>query len=255
MEPVVISVFTSRELGFTGNPAAIFLCDKMLGTEDMQQKATVIGLPATTFVNIDEEGRCNVRWFAPDAEINLCGHGAAAAGIFLSDYLNKKDTVLYYNGGEIVVTVEEETFYMSLGAIPVIRELPRCPEPIREGLGIPVLGVFETANKHLILTDSATSVKHMNPDYARLRDSEIFGYAITAPGDKVDFVSRTLVPHVSQLEDYATGSSHAMLVPFWAERLKKNEMVADQLSDRGGRFYTKINGKEVTLSGQYERLS
>lgn len=252
MEPAVISVFSSKELGYKGNPAAVVLCNKMMNTEDMQQKATVIGLPATSFVTIDEEGKCNVRWFAPDAEIKLCGHGAAAAGIFLSDHLNKKDTMLYYDGGEINVTVDEDTFYMSLEAIPILRTLSECPAAIKEGLGIPVLGLFETANKHLILTDSAASVKQMNPDFDRLRDSEIFGYAVTAPGDTVDFVSRTLVPHVNQLEDYATGSSHAMLVPYWSEKLNKNEMIADQLSERGGRFVAKIQGKEVTLSGEFE---
>lgn len=255
MEPAVISVFTFKELDFKGNPAAVFLCDKILDTEDMQQKANVIGLPATSFVSIDEEGRCNVRWFAPDAEIHLCGHGAAAAGIFLSDHLNKKDIMLCYDGGEIIVTVEEDIFHMSLKAIPIIRELPECPKAIREGLGIPVVAIYETANKHLILTDSANAVKQMKPDFDRLKESEIFGYAVTALGDEVDFVSRTLVPHVNQLEDFATGSSHAMLVPFWASRLKKNELVANQLSERGGRFYTKISGEEVTLSGHFEKLS
>ncbi|EPR67003.1 PhzF family phenazine biosynthesis protein [Cyclobacterium qasimii] len=251
MKPVIISVFTARELGYTGNPAAVVLTSEILEDQEMQQQAAALGLPATSFIFIDKNENCNVSWFAPDEKIELCGHGAAAAGIFLSKYLEKPEITLYYKGGEINVEVSEDTFSMRLEAIPVLKLISECPLPLKEGLGIPVLAIYETANKHLILTDSESSVKNMNPDFKRLRDSEIFGYAITAPGDKVDFVSRTLVPHVGQLEDFATGSSHAMLVPFWSERLNKSEMVAEQLSKRGGRFISSITGNEVVLSGEF----
>ncbi len=95
----------------------------------------------------------------------------------------------------------------------------------------------------------------MRPDFAKLRESEIFGYAVTAPGDQVDFVSRTIVPHVQQLEDHATGSSHAALTPFWAERLNKNQMQALQLSRRGGRFVCSLEGDQVTLEGKFSVLA
>jgi len=252
MNPIIISVFTAKNLGYEGNPAAVVLTRKPLEDQEMQQQAAKLGIPATSYIFIDKNENCHVRWFAPDEEINLCGHGAAAAGIFLSKYLKKPEITLHYKGGEIIVKVSKDTFSMRLEAIPVLKLLPECPLPLKEGLGIPILAIYETGNKHLILTDSESSVKNMNPDFKRLRDSEIFGYAITAPGDKVDFVSRTLIPHVSQLEDFATGSSHAMLVPFWSDKLNKSEMVADQLSKRGGRFISSISGNEVVLSGEFE---
>jgi predicted PhzF superfamily epimerase YddE/YHI9 len=94
----------------------------------------------------------------------------------------------------------------------------------------------------------------MKPDFDWLRKSKIFGYAVSAPGDQVDFVSRTLVPHVLQLEDHATGSSHAILVPYWAEKFGKPKMQSLQLSPRGGAFNCELNGNKVLLSGQYEIL-
>ena len=251
MKPVIISVFTAREFGFTGNPAAVVLTRKRLEDQEMQQQAAALDLPATSFVFIDNNDNCNVSWFAPDEKIELCGHGAAAAGIFLSKYLDKPEITLHYQGGEINVAVLEDTFSMRLEAIPLLKLITDCPLPLKEGLGIPVLAIYETANKHLILTDSESSVKNMKPDFERLRDSEIFGYAITAPGEEVDFVSRTLVPHVGQLEDFATGSSHAMLVPFWSEKLKKRRMISNQLSNRGGRFISSISGNKVLLSGEF----
>jgi len=91
--------------------------------------------------------------------------------------------------------------------------------------------------------------------FALLRTSEIFGYAVTALGDESDFVSRTLVPHVHQLEDPATGSSHAALAPFWSKRLNKSKMTAYQLSSRGGKFNIRLENNLVNLSGEFQCLS
>src|SRR5690606_34856883 len=131
----------------------------------------------------------------------------------------------------------------------------RPSEILKEALGIPVLARFKTGNKDIVLTESESHVKNMRPDFAKLRQLETFGYAVTAPGDKVDFVSRTFVPHVQQLEDPATGSSHAVLVPFWSRRLGKNTLVAHQLSKRGGKFLCEVNGDEVSLSGGFEVIA
>ena len=90
------------------------------------------------------------------------------------------------------------------------------------------------------------------PNSENLRNSV---YSVTALGDEVDFVSRTLIPHVQQLEDPATGSSHAALTPFWRERLKKDRMVAHQLSKRGGKFVCEMENEQVKLTGSFSMLA
>ncbi|WP_460545965.1 PhzF family phenazine biosynthesis protein, partial [Echinicola sediminis] len=132
-----------------------------------------------------------------------------------------------------------------------VKELKTIPEEIRDGLGIPLKAMYETKNKHIVLAEKEQHILEMQPDFSRLRDSKLFGYAVTAIGDEVDFVSRTLVPHTQSLEDFATGSSHAMLVPFWANRLGKNNFKALQLSSRGGEFQCELQDGTVTLSGEY----
>src|SRR5690606_9076094 len=119
--------------------------------------------------------------------------------------------------------------------IPVISEEP-VPDLLPQALGIALKGYFVTSNKHIVLAEREVDIHKMKPDFSLLRTSKTFGYAVTAPGEKVDFVSRTLVPHVQQLEDHATGSSHAALVPFWSKRLNKDRLIAHQLSPRGGKF-------------------
>ena len=60
------------------------------------------------------------------------------------------------------------------------------------------------------------------------------GVVVTAKGDHCDFVSRFFTPQATILEDPVTGSAHCSLVPFWAEQLQKNELDAQQRSQRGG---------------------
>ncbi|SEJ65273.1 phenazine biosynthesis protein PhzF family [Cyclobacterium xiamenense] len=252
MHPPIIAVFTAPELGFRGNPAAVVRSKHALTPEQMQAQAREIGMPATSFLLEDADGSYRVRWFAPDAEIALCGHGAAAAGVFLAQQTQVETVLLQYSGGQIAVKVAGNRFEMRLHAIPVTGQVA-VPQAIKDGLAIPVLEMYQTENKHLILTDSEASVAAMQPDFDRLRESDIFGYAVTAKGDTVDFVSRTLVPHVQQLEDHATGSSHALLVPFWAPKLGKNQLVSHQLSPRGGRFFAELANDTVVLSGTFAR--
>jgi predicted PhzF superfamily epimerase YddE/YHI9 len=50
-------------------------------------------------------------------------------------------------------------------------------------------------------------------------------------------------------EDPVTGSSHCTLIPFWKERLLKTEMVARQLSYRGGTLFCRDLGDRVEIGG------
>ena len=213
--------------------------------------------PATTFLwQVEgEENHFHVRWYAVDDEIVLCGHGAAAAAIFLGKKFNSHEPfTLHHKQGIVRVQWQEnDTFIIELEAIHSLEEI-EVPEAIEEGLGIPIMAMYKTDGKHIILVEKESILQNMQPDYEKLRGSDIFGYAVTAPGREVDFVSRTLVPHVHQLEDHATGSSHAALVPFWAKKLRSDDLTSLQLSRRGGKFNCRFREQrdKVYLEGNYK---
>lgn len=254
-----IAVFTDEERNYTGNPAACVYLKHEIEESQMQQIATNNKQPATAFLwpVENEENQFHVRWYAVDDEIILCGHGAAAAAIFLGKKFNSHEpfTLLHKQGTVRVQWQKNNTFIIELEAIHSLHEI-EVPEAIEEGLGIPVLAMYQTDGKHIIMVESERILSKMNPDFEKLRDSDIFGYAVTAPGLDVDFVSRTLVPHVHQLEDHATGSSHAALVPFWSRKLRTDEMTSLQLSRRGGRFICKFREErdKVYLEGNYKLI-
>lgn len=76
------------------------------------------------------------------------------------------------------------------------------------------------------------------------------GVITTAKGDKVDFVSRYFTPQASILEDPVTGSAHCSLIPYWSEHLHKQELLARQVSARGGTLYCAQQGARVLIGGQ-----
>lgn len=253
----LIEVFNEPAFHFKGNTTAVLWLEQPLEDEKMQEIAADFNQPATTFLwPASAPNAFHVRWFAPDAEIGLCGHGSLAAVIFLSTYGPANGAItLIYRDGEIQGKMNSPvTCFMVLDAIPVISE-EVIPDVLKEGLSIPVTAYFTTHNKQIVLVENEDNLKEMQPDFAKLRESETFGYIVTAPGNEVDFVSRTLVPHVQQLEDHATGSSHAALAPFWGQRLQKDRMIAHQLSRRGGKFICELEDGKVRLNGSFSILA
>jgi predicted PhzF superfamily epimerase YddE/YHI9 len=74
---------------------------------------------------------------------------------------------------------------------------------------------------------------------------------VTAPGDGGhDVVSRVFVPAWGVDEDPVTGSAHAALAPFWAERLGRDSFTAFQASKRGGRVECRLAGDRAILGGR-----
>ena len=76
---------------------------------------------------------------------------------------------------------------------------------------------------------------------------------VTAPADEgkaYDFVSRFFAPRVGVDEDPVTGSAHCTLAPFWQERLGRSELMGYQVSARGGKVRTRVEGDRVKLTGQ-----
>lgn len=74
---------------------------------------------------------------------------------------------------------------------------------------------------------------------------------ITAAGEgKYDFVSRFFCPGEAVAEDLVTGLAHSMLIPYWAEKLNKTDMLAHQGAERGGDLRCHSAGARVYIGGQ-----
>lgn len=127
-----------------------------------------------------------------------------------------------------------------------------CPQPpsdLLTGLGPVPEKILEVKNNYFAVYRDEDQIRSLRPDFGLLAKLHPAGVCVTAPGTQSDFVSRYFAPSYGVAEDPATGSSHCSLLPYWAERLKKDRLHALQLSARGGEIWCEQAGERAILKG------
>jgi predicted PhzF superfamily epimerase YddE/YHI9 len=72
---------------------------------------------------------------------------------------------------------------------------------------------------------------------------------VAAEGETADLVSRVFTHAFDIPEDPVTGSAHAVMVPYFAEKLGRTRFSAYQASARGGHVGCELSGDRVVLRG------
>lgn len=245
-----VDAFTNKLFG--GNPAAVVPLDKWIPEKLMQQLAMENNLSETAyFVPSKKKGvDYDIRWFTPGVEINLCGHATLASAFVIFNILKarKKSIVFSCKSGLLFVERKKDIIEMDFPSWKPER-LNDYPAELQKALGVnDIVGVYKKRDL-LVELNNEDDVKNANPDFTLLKTigEKII---ITAPGKKVDFVSRFFAPAEGVDEDPVTGSAHSQLIPFWSEKLGKTKMKAKQLSKRGGDLWVEQKGDRVIMAGQ-----
>ncbi|MEL6133139.1 MAG: PhzF family phenazine biosynthesis protein, partial [Bacteroidota bacterium] len=157
--------------------------------------------------------------------------------------------IFHTKSGPLQVTKEGAQLSMDFPARPP-REVV-APVDLVAGLGVEVVYVGKSRD-YLVQVASEAEVHACQPLMEQIARLDAVGVIVTAEGasDKVDFVSRFFAPQAGVPEDPVTGSAHSTLIPFWAERLGKKEMVAHQVSLRGGILDCEDRGERVKIAGK-----
>ncbi len=245
-----VDAFTDKLFG--GNPAAVIPLTQWLDAQLMQQIALENNLSETVFFipSADKASDFEIKWFTPEVEINLCGHATLAAAYILFNKMNFNKPVIRFNSlsGILKVTREDDLICLDFPSWKPER-LDIYPDEISAILDYEeIVGVYKDRDI-LVELMSEDAVKNCNPDFSLMK-KHIDKMIITAPGKKVDFISRFFAPGAGIDEDPVTGSAHSQLIPFWAEKLGKNEMHALQVSKRGGELWCTQNGERVMMKGK-----
>jgi predicted PhzF superfamily epimerase YddE/YHI9 len=250
MELKFVQVDAFAERPFTGNPAAVMPLAAWLSDAVMQAIAEENNLSETAFTIpcADAEADYELRWFTPTTEVALCGHATLASGHVLID----GEEVRFRTRKAGVLTVRADGDALALD-LPATRVHETAHPELLEVLGGPGATVFlsyEGAEATaIVLLDDEAAVRACAPDMRRLRDIDLM-VIVTAPGSETDVVSRVFVPAWGVDEDPVTGSAHAALAPFWAERLGRDAFTAFQASRRGGHVSCRLAGDRVILGGR-----
>ena len=234
---------------FRGNPAAVIPLEAWLPDETMQAIALENNLSETAFFVARGGGGYELRWFTPTVEVDLCGHATLASAHVLFAHLGFDQNRIEFHtrSGQLNIKRLGSEYLMDFPADEV--STTDVPAALIEGLNEMPLEVYMGRDDYMAVFETQSDVANLRPDFTRLKALKGRGVIVTAPGYLVDFVSRGFFPNAGVDEDPVTGSAHTTLTPYWAKRLEKKELVAQQISQRGGKIRCTLNGNRVELAG------
>jgi PhzF family phenazine biosynthesis protein len=244
----LVDAFASATFG--GNTAAVCPLIEWLPDETLLKMAQQHKQSETAFFVSTDEG-FELRWFTTMGEINLCGHATLATAHVLFEHLDCPDDAIRFSTRFVgPLTVTRDGDWLTLD-FPAWKTEPSTPLPLLlKALGIDACKEVRVARDYMVVLESQRQVEDVRPDMHAMLALEKM-VCVTAPGDgNYDFVSRFFCPGDAVAEDPVTGSAHSMLIPYWAEQLNKPQMLARQLSERGGDLRCQLAGDRVLIGGQ-----
>lgn len=256
----VIQVDAFTDKPFAGNPAAVCVTDAPLEDGLMKAIALEMNLSETAFL-YPIEGGYSLRWFTPVTEVALCGHATlASAHVLWSEGHLPADRAASFHtqSGWLSAVKKGDWIEMDFPAQPV-RSAHVMPQLISSlCCGGDIRSVSKNDVNYLVELQSETALKGLEPNFYEMKKLPVQGVIATAIADSegYDFVSRYFCPSVGINEDPVTGSAHTSLAPYWQGKLGKSDMLAQQISARGGVVRVKGSSPEenksdrVLVSGQ-----
>ncbi|UXI02617.1 PhzF family phenazine biosynthesis protein [Photobacterium sp. TY1-4] len=240
---------------FQGNPAGVCLTSSALTESQMRAIAAEMAVSEIAFLNLSND---QLRWFTPEVEVALCGHGTLAVAHVLKETGRARvgETVTFHTlSGALAVKIDDTEIEMDFPAARIVRDVP-VQQPLIAHLGLnddQLVAYGEFDGKVLIEVTDASVVRLLAPNFDGLKQLPGRSVLVTALSDEpgADCISRYFAPWVGVNEDPVTGSAHCALAPYWAAKLNKTVLRGYQASTRGG--YVKMalqSDNRVLLAGQ-----
>ncbi len=242
MQPVdfyMVDAFADTTFG--GNAAAVCPLTEWLPDDTLLKMAKQHNQSETAFFVTTDDG-FDLRWFTTQGEINLCGHATLAAAHVIFEYFDYPESTIHFSTrfvGPLSVTRNGEWLTLDF---PAWDTEPVMPLPLLlETLGISECKEVRVARDYMVVLETQQQIEAVRADIN----------AMIPPGEgDYDFVSRFFCPGEAVAEDPVTGSAHSMLIPYWAEKLGKTQLLARQVSERGGDLRCQLAGDRVLIGGK-----
>jgi PhzF family phenazine biosynthesis protein len=251
-----VDAFTSEP--FKGNPAVVCVVDSNMDDQDFQAIAMEMNpLSETAFLAHLSENKYRLRWFTLKEEVWLCGHATLATAHVLFNDLSVEESQIEFHTLSGILRAEKFGKKVRLD-FPRDNPVPiEVPHQFLEALGIeaPEDVAYGRNNRYLIVVAEEEEVKGLEPDIdamARFElPFEIKGVSVTSKASGgYDIVSRFFAPWLGVDEDPVTGSLHTILVPYWCDKLGKEELLACQASKRSGEMSLTMDDERVYITGE-----
>jgi PhzF family phenazine biosynthesis protein len=175
-----LAAFTTNPAG--GNPAGVWVGDRLPDPNEMQRIAARIGYSETAFLAAAGSGRWDTRYFSPEAEVSFCGHATIATGVLLGELEGEGAYTLATTVGDVPVAVERvgDRFEASLTSVEP-RQAVVPSELLNEALaalgwrpdildsGIPPALAYAGAWHLVMAVGEHVTLNRLEYDYERLK--------------------------------------------------------------------------------------
>lgn len=257
---LLIEAFSDRPC--CGNGAAVVLLERPWGDAALQALATSLRQSETAYL-LRCEPHWLLRWFTPSLEVPLCGHATLAAVLALGHWRHLapgQEVRFLSRSGPLAARLAEPGGWR--GSIDLPGGGLRRGEPPaalvallqRRGLG-PALQFWTSELGYaVVLLAAAAPLALQQGLAAELPDAVRRGLVLMQPaagaeppaatgddppplmldGRPLDYRLRFFAPGLGIEEDPVTGSAHALVAPWWQQRLGRSIVVGWQCSDRPG---------------------
>lgn len=275
-----VDVFTSEV--FCGNPAGVITDARDLSTIEMQKIAKEINATETAFVLPLDDDLYNIRYFTPDCEIDLCGHGTIATfytlalkgyikplangikKVYQKTNLGKFPVEIYFFNEkveQVIIELAEPKYIRrveDLGPVLEAMDLKESDIGLKEGyispeiisIGIDFL-ILPVKSKE-ILDSIQIDIRKMKKISKDLNVTGIHAFYLPEK-DSETVYSRNFSPVVGINEESATGTANGGLLYYLYKNNLTNKNYITSLQgeslDRPSEIYCYINkdGEEYSL--------
>lgn len=242
----LVDTFTDRLFG--GNPTAVLVLPGWPDDATLRALAMETGQTVTGFL-VDRGERAEYRVLAAaGGALGLVGHTSLAAAFVLLRGDRRAIVLDHPAAGSLTACRDGDRIALDFAAMPGEPVAP--PPALCDAIGVPVRETLVAPFGYVAVLDDAEQVRGLDPDLARVATLDRTAAIYTAAGRDCDFVSRVFAPQANLPEDPVCGTAHRILVPYWAARLGRDDLLALQLSSRGGAFRCRNAGDRTILAGQ-----
>ncbi len=249
----LLDTFTTEK--FRGNPTPVCLLDLFPVDQLLHQIALEFNAPVTAFLRALGDRRYAIRYFSVTGEIPACGHATLGAATVLFRELK----------GERLTMITQESVQLEArqqsGRVAISYPRFGWSDMLIPAQTIEALGVRNTIGQlysrelqtlFIELSDESEVVT-AQPDFRLLEKSSTMIKEVVimsaASGNSYDIVLRSFCPWIGIDEDPVTGSIHAVLGPYWKEKLGKDSIEVYQASARGGFIHVTVLPDLVEIGG------
>ena len=230
MQQYIISSFVSKSGG--GNKAAVVFDEFGMNDQQMLELAKKNNFSETAFIDFrrSDQNRFNIKYFTPNEEVDICGHGALASFHVLKLLGYLKDNVAYHRTkvGDLKVLIENDTILIEMKKPELVMQLDA--DVVLETIDVSedkivtnqkgMIDVISTGLRDIILevkdikTLKEMSILKDNMINVCKRYNLIGMHVVSRETIEMDsdYCCRNFAPAVGIDEESATGTSNASLL-------------------------------------------